>query len=89
MIFLSELSRNALEIHLKMEHEKELNCLCDICGKGFPTRGRLWSHIMDHGGPHGGRRKKKRRMAVPSSNADVFGDDYFKLFDGKFCQFRS
>lgn len=65
-------------MHIKTEHEMELHSLCEICGRGFPSRSRLMTHIMDHGGPHGGRRKKKPKLIIPTPEKGVFGDNYFK-----------
>lgn len=42
-----------------MEHVVEVNCLCHLCGKGFPSINRLNTHIKDHGE---GKRKKKVKM---------------------------
>lgn len=59
-LFFAEYSQKAaLRAHIKMVHEVEVNYLCEICGRGYPDVGRLKMHINDHGGPHGGNRKKK------------------------------
>lgn len=62
--------------HVKMEHEVEVNCLCHICGRGFPNNHRLSVHIGDHGGPHGGNRKKKSMVKMTAPVA--FNDNYFQ-----------
>lgn len=53
---------HSLTNHIKTQHELEINFLCDLCGRGFFTMSRLKSHINDHGGPHGGKRRKKPKL---------------------------
>lgn len=56
-------------------HEKDnYTHLCEICGRGFPSNGLLSGHIADHGGPHGGNRRKKPKIKS-SGHFDV---NYFK-----------
>lgn len=77
MVTISEMSELGLKDHIGMYHEIELNHLCDICGRGFSSQSRLASHIQDHGGPHGGNRKKKPKVNFqPDDN--VFDEDYFE-----------
>lgn len=57
-------------------HELEIKYLCELCGRGFVHLSRLKSHIMDHGGPHGGGRRKKPK--VQSVVPVEFGDNYFQ-----------
>lgn len=77
--FAEYTNKYCLQVHIKMEHVVEVNSLCHICGRGFPTNGRLNLHIMDHGGPHGGNKRKKPKIQT-SVNAPVeFDDDYFKM----------
>lgn len=69
-------SKYMLVSHVKMEHEVEVNCLCHICGRGFPSNHRLTVHINDHGGPHGGNKKKKPKMKMTAPVE--FTDNYFQ-----------
>lgn len=66
-----------LKCHIKARHEGEVNCICELCGKGFQNIGQLTSHIKDHGGPHGGKRKKKPKQKC-SAPPEEFDDNYFK-----------
>lgn len=77
LLFISELTEAGLKTHIEMYHEVKITHLCYICGRGFPSVGRLNSHISDHGGPHGGNRKKKPKINS-TQNDQVFTDDYFK-----------
>lgn len=79
VLLLAEFSAGFINLHLK-EHEIVFNYLCDICGRAFSSLGRLNCHVNDHGGPHGGRRKKKKpKVKFPTFAKEIFGDDYFKL----------
>lgn len=54
-------NKQTLSTHVKMEHEVEVNCLCHLCGKGFPSINRLNTHIKDHGGAKRRRKDKVDR----------------------------
>lgn len=61
--------------HVQKQHENVVNVMCEICGKGYPSNSQLRTHINDHGGPHGGRRKKKPK--VPKVDFP-YDEEYFE-----------
>lgn len=75
-ISFSEMTERCLPTHIKSQHEMEVNCICDLCGRGFPKMALLIGHISDHGGPHGGnRRKKKVQKRVIGTNIEMIQKD--------------
>lgn len=67
-----------LSVHIKSQHELEINALCYLCGRGFASSSLLLSHIRDHGGPHGGNRRKKTKFNPSGSKKSHFDKEYFK-----------
>ncbi|XP_062563105.1 zinc finger protein 569-like isoform X2 [Armigeres subalbatus] len=53
-------SQLLLDRHLKDVHKDEKNYICDLCGKGFPTKKQIAAHLIRHRNP-----RKKHYSCLP------------------------
>lgn len=65
-------SQLLLDTHLKSVHSDAKNHVCDLCGKGFPTRKQLASHLMRHRRP-----QKQHHSNLPGHYiCDICGKEF-------------
>ncbi|EAT46516.1 AAEL002290-PA [Aedes aegypti] len=45
-------SQLLLDRHLKVDHKDKKNHICDLCGKGYPTKRQIAAHLIRHKNPN-------------------------------------
>lgn len=65
-------SQLLLDRHLKVDHKNEKNHICDLCGKGFPTKRQIAAHLIRHKKP-----PQKSQCYLPGSFiCDICGKEF-------------
>lgn len=71
-------TKYTLNDHIKKEHDKIVKFICDVCGKGYPSKTMMTSHRNYHGGVHC-KVKPKKTKRDKEKPPPMYDAKYFQL----------